>query len=839
MAGRPSGCKIGGLLLLVCSLDLIAEEVEFDPSLLAPSPHAADISRFNKGQVLLAGNYDSDIYLNEQLLGRHTIRLKDKKHTEGIVLCLDPELLQLTRIKPKAISSELAGQLAHADTCVEPNALSPDIHWHYSTTQLALHLSIPQSLLISTRQSTVDPSQWQQGENMASVGYDLNSYHSDTPKQSYSSVYLGIQTHANLDAWRLHHHSNMQNGHWQANDTYLQRSLPDWRSRLTLGQTWTHGDFFDSVGYLGMNITTDPQMLPEFERGFAPVVRGIARTQARVRIEQNGVLVYELTVAPGPFAIDDFYPAGYSGDLQVTVLEADGSQQQFTIPYASVPRMVREDVTFYDSSLGWLRNQQTFEPDQPLGQLTLQHGFNNLLTGYTGATLIPDYAAGVLGVGLNTRVGAISFDITHSRLDDPVQDLQEGDSYRVTYSRLLTATHTNLTLANYRYSNQDYYSLSEAVQKRYQSSGPQYGYEHSKQRLDINISQPLGGERGELYLAWGRNYYWQQPGYTDNWQLGYGNRISNISYQLSAQQSQEAGTASNTSASLSLSMPLGNSSLPNYLQLQLSHDPNNGDGIQGSLSGALGDKDQLNYNLYASQRNNRYETDQHSLGLSGSYNASKVYLSANSSYDSQYNRQYGLGVRGALVAFEQGILTTRDIGDTYAIISAPFATGASLSNWQDITIDENGYAVAPYLSPFITNQIALAPGEMATSVELVNSAQVVTPDAGASLKVNFTTRRGYSLLVRGQLANGTPLPFGADILSVWGEPLGIVGQGGLLYAKVSTAKSYVIVRWGEQECLLPYQITGDLNKPLRQETKTVICGGNGLSSQNEIRSISK
>lgn len=53
-------------------------------------------------------------------------------------------------------------------------------------------------------------------------------------------------------------------------------------------------------------------MLPEFRRSFAPVVC-IARTQARISIEQNNIVVYETTVAPGPFAIDDFYPAGYGG----------------------------------------------------------------------------------------------------------------------------------------------------------------------------------------------------------------------------------------------------------------------------------------------------------------------------------------------------------------------------------------------------------------------------------------------------------------------------------------------------------------------------------------------
>ena len=65
---KPSRSALSSLLLLMVFDAKATEEVEFDPSLLAPSPHAADISHFNKGQTLFAGSYDSDIYLNEQLV---------------------------------------------------------------------------------------------------------------------------------------------------------------------------------------------------------------------------------------------------------------------------------------------------------------------------------------------------------------------------------------------------------------------------------------------------------------------------------------------------------------------------------------------------------------------------------------------------------------------------------------------------------------------------------------------------------------------------------------------------------------------------------------------------
>ena len=55
--------------------------------------------------------------------------------------------------------------------------------------------------------------------------------------------------------------------------------------------------------------------MPDSQRGYAPVVRGIAQTNARVRIEQNGSLIYETTVPPGEFAIDDIYPPAMAAIL--------------------------------------------------------------------------------------------------------------------------------------------------------------------------------------------------------------------------------------------------------------------------------------------------------------------------------------------------------------------------------------------------------------------------------------------------------------------------------------------------------------------------------------------
>ena len=76
--------------------------------------------------------------------------------------------------------------------------------------------------------------------------------------------------------------------------------------------------------------------------GYAPIIRGTAHSNALVVVRQNGYVIYQNTVAPGAFEINDLYPTGSSGDLQVTVKETDGSESHFVVPFASVPVLQRE-----------------------------------------------------------------------------------------------------------------------------------------------------------------------------------------------------------------------------------------------------------------------------------------------------------------------------------------------------------------------------------------------------------------------------------------------------------------------------------------------------------------
>lgn len=185
-----------------------------------------------------------------------------------------------------------------------------------------------------------------------------------------------------------------------------------------------------------MALGSDISMLPNSKQGFSPIVRGVAQTNALVKVIQNGNVVYQENVPPGAFTLDHIQPTGSAGDLTVVVTEADGSEQSFNVPFSAVPNMLKQGVTKYSLMAGNV-NQDNTDYSPSFFQGTVQYGLNNVLTGYTGTTLSNDYRAYLVGSGLNLPIGAVSADLTHSSTQLKSKS-QSGQSVRLAYSKFLT-----------------------------------------------------------------------------------------------------------------------------------------------------------------------------------------------------------------------------------------------------------------------------------------------------------------------------------------------------------------------------------------------------------------
>jgi len=257
---------------------------------------------------------------------------------------------------------EAEGHSLDGDCLALPD-LIPEATVRADAGDMGLYLSIPQAYLRRSARGYVDPRLWDEGVTAFSLGYSANVNNTDNDFYGNNrSAYLGLNAGLNVAGWRVRNQSyyswNRRGGSDFTNiSTYAQHDIDRLKSQLTLGDTFTSGQMFDSVGFRGASLATDDRMLPDSLTGYAPIVRGIAQTNATVEIRQSGYVIYQMNVAPGPFEIVDLPAAGYGGDLTAIVTEADGRQNSFTVPFAAVPNLLRPGSSRYSIVAGELREQ--------------------------------------------------------------------------------------------------------------------------------------------------------------------------------------------------------------------------------------------------------------------------------------------------------------------------------------------------------------------------------------------------------------------------------------------------------------------------------------------------
>ncbi|KRB38208.1 hypothetical protein ASD82_11595 [Rhodanobacter sp. Root179] len=832
----------------------------FDRSMLSGAgSNTTDLSRFEHGNPVLPGSYNVDIYLNNNWAGRRDVRFASAAPDASAAPCVDRQLLALLGLHPANLSSELVKALADPVTCVSIGDLIPGASMSFDMGNLRLDTSVPQAYLQQRARGYVSPEYWDEGVPAALLNYNFNSYRSSSHGQTQTTSYLGLNAGFNLGAWHFRQDStvNWQSAtagmrarkRWQNIDSYVRRDLPSLGAQVTIGDSYTDGQVFDSFGIRGVQLATDDRMLPDSLRGYAPVVRGVANTNAKVTVTQNGVQLYQTTVAPGPFVINDLYPTGYGGNLDVTVTEADGRTHTFAVPYASVAQLLRPGTTRFDVAAGQLRNTALLNSPNVL-HATVQHGFNNLLTGYAGIEGSRGYAALLLGSAINTRYGAFALDVTQARTAIPGFGSHSGHSMRLSYSKILPDTQTSLTVAAYRYSTSGFLSLTDAALARDYArrgldafsyaaptnvtlidgmplqtvltpaqqaalAGHSYdpvinptGLQRQRNRFQLSMNQRLGMRGGSLYANVSASDYWNRTGNDTQFQVGYSNSYHRLNYGISATRTRDALGRYDNEYFATFSLPLGGSAHAPSLMLNLAHDSSGDNRDQAMLNGSLGADNQFNYGATVA-----HNSGNDAGGSSGSvnlgYRSPYAIFNASAGTGSGYS-QASLGMSGAVVAHPGGITFGQPIGDTVGIVYVPGAAGARLDNAAGARVDHFGYAIVPYLTPYSLNTIQVDPKGLPLNVQLDATSTQVAPHAGAVVMMKFKTENGRTILVRARLANGDALPFGAQVFNARGTALAVVGQAGQILVRGVDQAGELTVRWQDnngttQSCSLPYR----------------------------------
>ncbi|WP_130831607.1 fimbria/pilus outer membrane usher protein [[Erwinia] mediterraneensis] len=794
------------------------EFYEFDSELLVgTASKKKSLKRFSQKNAFSPGNYISDIFVNESYLTRRPVRFMTTQ-TGAVLPCLPADLFNAGAIvlKPEAWRDK-----NHGD-CFFVQQHLKDSRTEFDVSSQKLAILIPQALIARADKNGAALNNLSAGETALFTNYDANYYFSDAKYHTSHAAWFSFSSGINFGLWQWRHQGNaswyqQKNGinrvRWQPLQTYVQRPLVTLGSQLTLGEIFTSGKFFSGLGLNGIRLETDQRMKASPQRGYAPVIRGMAATTAKVTLRQVGKIIYQTTVSPGNFSVDDLPATNYQGDIDVTVDEADGRHTSFTVPFSSVPDSLRMGDTRYSFVAGKTRNfsaSNAFFTD-----LIWRSGLTNQTTVSSGLRLSPGYLSLPVGGVYSSAAGAFGFEAAWSTASIAAQPFT-GWRLGSSWSRTFNAGATSVALAGYRYSGGGYREFSDVLGLREAARKSKTWYSHSYQQssqLTLSLNQSLH-DYGNLWVAGSRTFY-QQDARQLQLQLGYSHHWRQLSYDFSfSRQYQGArhyGLNSDSDYNrpgaenrflLSFSLPLGNSTAAPAIASSLYYRPDAGGttAMQSSVSGVLGDQYRSSYSLNASW-------DGQQQGNSIGAAISHQFPAATASSTLSLNRaflQSSVSLRGSMVAHAGGLTFGPYTSETFALIEAQGAEGATLASGMGATVDRAGYAIYPSVIPYSYNDIALEAKTMRDPYRELNENQKkVAGYAGAMLKVRFKTRRGYPLLIK--LRNSDAVALNADVIDENDNVVGLVGQSYQIYARVSQPRG---ILWAgkDRTCRIPYSL---------------------------------
>ncbi|MBL5827755.1 outer membrane usher protein [Serratia fonticola] len=781
-----------------------AEEIQFNTDVLDVHDRKnIDLSHFSRGGYIMPGIYGMSVHINKNDLPEQAISFYPPEgDPNDSRACVGKALVAQLGLKA-GVAKDL--RWWHQGECLDESSLKGmEVRGDLSTS--TLYLNIPQAYLEYTADNWDPPSRWEEGLPGLLLDYNLNTQTQKQLKQGTSSYSLsgnGIAG-ANLGSWRLR-------ADWQTNLThqagagrptnrqldwsryYAYRAIAALRSKLTLGESYLESGMFDSFRFSGISLVSDDNMLPPNLRGYAPEVVGVARTNAKVTIRQQERVLYETQVAAGPFRIQDVNDA-VTGELNVRVEEQDGSVQEFVLNTASIPYLTRPGAIRFKLAMGKPSDWQHHSRGPLFGTGEFSWGVSNGWSLYGGALAGGDYNSLSVGIGRDLMAfGALSFDATQSRARLPQQGgTFSGGSYRLSYSKSFDEYDSQIAFAGYRFSEQDFMSMSEYLDAR------DYGQRtrNGKEMYTITFNKQFREWGLSSYLNYSHQTYWDRPA-NDRYSLSLSRyfdigKLRNVSLSLTAYRNQYNGS-NDDGAYLSLSLPWGNSSTLSY-NTTVSRDEST---HRVGYYERLDEHNNYQLNIGASRSGTT---------LSGYYNREGdiARMSANASYQQDSFSAFGMTMQGGMtMTAEGGALHragrqggTRMLIDTNGVADVPVRGYGSTSRtnlW--------GKAVIGDVNSYYRNKASIDLNQLGDNAEATTSVVQATLTEGAIGYRRFDVIAGEKAMAILKLADGSEPPFGATVMNARRQETGIVNDGGSVYLSGINAGESMTVHWsGELQC---------------------------------------
>ncbi|AKJ41288.1 fimbria/pilus outer membrane usher protein [Pragia fontium] len=798
-----------------------AQAVKFNLDMLNAEDKAnIDFSNFSQTGYVMPGEYQLQVKLNGESLGNEMVipfypfqsatDLTSASDSDELPqACLAPEMaekLGLTNAARQKLTTW------HDNQCIDFSAL-PGVMLTPNLGAAALEINLPQAWLEYSDATWVPHSRWDNGIAGGLLDYNLNtSFSRSKDGQRQRDISFNGTAGLNAGAWRLRAdyqgrdsqvsgRQSYSQRNFDLTRAYLYRPLPSLQSTLTLGEDYVNSSLFDSWRYTGMKLASDERMLPPRLRDYAPEIIGVANTNARVTVTQQGRKVYDSVVPAGPFRIQSLDSA-IRGTLDVTITEQNGEERKFSVSTASVPYLTRPGQVRYQLIGG---RPSTWDHDlqgQTFVAGEISWGVSNAWSVYGGGTVSQDYQAAALGVGRDLfMLGTVALDVTQTTARFPDKEELKGKSWRLSYSKFFDQMDADVTFAGYRFSEKNFLSMQEYLDKRYQ--GGDRG--RQKERYQVNVNKRF--DAFSLGLNYERQTYWDRG---DTEQFGgsvgtYFNLPSldlrNLSVSGSVTRSQYQGRQDDM-VSVMISVPLGSGTV--------SYNGSRSRGRYSQQMGYYGLVGQDSYSMNAGIDSGGNDSTTGQFNGMYTHNGDLARVSGNVAFASRGNSSLGLSASGGLTVTGQGaaLHPAGYNGGTRLMLSTDGVAGVPLDG---LGVKSNawGIGVLGDVNSYYRTTARIDLDTLPDDVEAMQGVVEAALTEGAIGFRRFSVLQGAKVFAVLRLADSSYPPFGASVRDHRGREVGLVGEQGLAWLSGISPEGMLTVEWaGKVQCKvsLPAQI---------------------------------
>lgn len=802
-------CLFGMLAVLLWDIfsptNALADEIQFNADILDTNDRGnIDLKHFSRKGYIMPGGYTFSVLINNRSIGEHLINVTlDENSESGSRVCLSPSLVNLMGLKSavmKDISWLSDGQCMDIAS-LRGMTLRPDL------SIASLYINLPQAYLEYSDPNWEPPARWDDGIPATVFDYNFigrQTHYSSTHEKDKTLSGNGIAG-VNLGPWRFRSTWQMQANERSGNDShqsqrswewsqiYAYRALRDLGAKLTVGEDYLSSSIFDSFRFTGVNLVTDDSMLPPNLRGYAPEVVGVARTNARVVISQQGRVIYESLVATGPFRIQTLSDS-VSGSLDVRVEEQDGSVQQFTVETSTIPYLTRPGLVRYKVAAG---KPSTIEHDLQ-GQIfsagEFSWGVSNGWSLYGGAIGSGDYNALALGVGRDLLAfGALSVDVTESFASFADGERKRGGSYRLSYSKRFDELDNQITFAGYRFAERNFMTMSDYLNQRYNDTDG----DNSKEMYTVTFNQQFKNAGISAYLKYSHQNYWD--------------RRADDRLSVSISRYFDVGNIRNINASLTGYRNKSNGLTDDGFYATVSIPFNSG---VISYNAAGGDSNSHTVGYYKTvDPRNSYQLGTGVTDNKTSANAYYTYTGDMATVNANVNAisgnyvAVGMGVQGGVTITPEGgsIHRISSQGGTRLMVDTGVGGVPVHGYGADQYSNIFGKAIVSDINSYNRNSVSVNINKLDDNVEASPKAVNISLTEGGVgyRKIPVVTGEKGIAIIR--LADGSFPPFGAMVLNKDKQELGIITDDGMVYLAGIQPEHEMFVNWdGDNQCLIKF-----------------------------------